>query len=253
MPQKHAGGGFPTGLAALPADAWLAIGFGDLGQAIGQGLDQIGDLARLTGDTGGPDVDGFLEQFREKTGVDIRQDILSWMGDGAIYARGTSITSVGAVVTVRTKNPERSRKAVGIIAQGLQGVGAQVREAQVQGYDVAVELRSTQAPISLFIAANDERFSVGVNPQALTDVLDPASALGDSETYAGAQEDLGEGLRPIAIIDTQTIIGLLESFGIAERDGYDRVKPYLDVLGPISFGSARDGDVQRYSLAVGLR
>lgn len=240
------------GLAALPADAWLAIGFGDLGQAIGRGLDQLSDLAKLTGQTG-PDFEGLLEQFRQKTGVDVRQDLLSWMGDGAIYARGTSLTSVGAVLTVRTKDPERSRKAVGVIAQGLQGVGAQVRPAQVQGYDVAVELRSPQAPISLFIAANDERVSVGVNPQALTDVLDPESRLGDSATYEGAAEDLGEGLRPIAIVDTQTIIGLLESFGIAEQEGYAKVKPYLDVLGPISVGSARDGDVQRFSLAVGLR
>ena len=251
------GGGSSTvaadGLAALPADAWLAVGFGDLGEAIGNAAAQIQQLAALSGDSGGPDFGKLLDQFRRKTGVDIEQDFLSWMGDGAFYARGTSVTNVGAALTIRTKDPERSRKAVGIIAQGLQGAGAQVREAQVQGYDVAVELRSPQAPISLFIAANDERFSIGVNPQALTDLLDPETPLGDSDTYENAEEALGEGLRPVAIVDVPTIIGLLEGFGVNEAEGYAEAKPYLDALGPISIGTARDGDVHRFSLAVGLR
>lgn len=241
------------GLAALPADAWLAIGFGDLGTTLTRAVGQIQQLSALTGQTGGPDFEKLLEAFRRKTGTDIRQDFLSWMGDGAIYARGTSASDVGGAITVRTKDPERSRRAVGIIAQGLQGAGAQVRDAKVEGYDVAVELRNPSSPVSLFIAANDERFSIGVNPQALTALLDPQRPLSDSDVYEQAEAALGEGIRPMLIVDAPPIIGLLESFGITQAEGYAQAKPYLDALGTISAGTAHDGDVQRFALAVGLR
>jgi hypothetical protein len=49
------------------------------------------------------------------------------------------------------------------------------------------------------------------------------------------------------------VISLLETFGLGDVDGYDKVKPYLDAIGPISIGTAHDGDVSRFSFAVGLR
>lgn len=238
-------------LAALPADAWLAVGFGDIGEALSGALSQLQQLASFAGENG-PDFEAIFEQFERKTGVDVREDFLSWMGDGAVYVRGRSVTSLGGALTIESKNATKSRKAVGLLAQGLQSAGATVREATVEGYDVAVEVRNPQVPVSLFIAANDDRFSVGVNPQALTDVLDPAEKLGDSSTYESATDALG-GLKPLAIVDTPTIIGLVEGFGAGEAEGYDEAKPYLDVIGPISLGTGRDGDVSRFSLAVGLR
>lgn len=240
-------------LAALPADAWLAIGFGDIGKTLTDGLQQISQLAAAASPTA-PDFSKVLDELEQKVGIDLREDFLSWMGDGALYARGRSIADVGGALTIRTKNPERSNKAVGILAQALAKAGANVRPATVDGYDVAVEVRSAQAPISLFIAANDERFTVGVNPQAMTDVLDPDDKLGDSDSYDKAVDALGgDGIRPLAIIDTPTIVSLLETFGLSEREGYDKVKPYLDALGPISIGTVRDGDVARFAFALGLR
>lgn len=240
-------------LAALPADAWLAVGFGDLGKTVTDTLAQLSQLAGAAS-PGAPDFSKVLEKIEKKIGVNIRQDFLSWMGNAALYARGRSIADVGGAITIATKDPAKSRKAVGILAQGLAKAGANVRPAEIDGYDVAVEVRSAQAPISLFIAANDERFSVGVNPQAMSDLLSPDDKLGDSDTYDNAVDALGgDGIKPFAIIDTPTVVALLESFGISEQEGYDKVKPYLDALGPISVGSSHDGDVARFAFALGLR
>lgn len=239
-------------LAGLPGDAWLGIGFGDLGRTLTDALAQFQQISGVAGE-GDFDFDGLVESFERRLGIDLRRDFLSWMGDGAVYARGRSLADIGGLVTIETKDAERSRKAVGILARALQGAGATVEESTVPGYDVAVEVRNAQVPASLVIAANDERFSVGVNPQALADVNDPDETLGDAETFATAEETLGEGVTPVAIIDTPTIISLLETFGVSSAEGYDEVKPYLDALGPFSAGTGRDGDVSRFSLALGLR
>jgi hypothetical protein len=240
-------------LAALPADAWLAIGFGDLGETVTNALAQIGQLGKLTSRGEGPDFEQLFAVIEQRLGVDVRDDFLSWMGDGAIYARGSGIADVGGALTIKTKNPEKSRKAVGILAQGLAKAGANVSPATIEGYDVAVEVRSAQAPISAFIAANDERFTIGINPDAMTDILDPQEKLGDSDRYSTATDALGGDVKPIVIVDTQTIIGLIETFGAGQSESYTKIKPYLDVLGPISAGTARDGDVSRFSFALGLR
>ena len=239
-------------LAGLPGDAWLGVGFGDLGTTLTDALAQFRQIAGVAGESQ-LDVDELFRSFERKLGIDLRADFLSWMGDGAVYARGRSLADIGGLVTIETKDAERSRKAVGILARALQGAGATVEESTVPGYDVAVEVRNAQVPASLVIAANDERFSVGVNPQALADVADPEETLGDADTFGTAQEALGEGVTPVAIIDTPTIISLLETFGVGDAEGYDKVKPYLDALGPLSAGMGRDGDVSRFGFALGLR
>lgn len=236
-------------LAGLPGDAWLGIGFGDLGKAASDAIAQFEQLAGTAGGSSG----SVVRAFERRLGVNLREDFLSWMGAGAVYARGRSIADIGGVVTVETKDPERSRRAVGVLARALQGAGATVQETRVPGYDVAVELRNAQVPASLIIAANQERFSVGVNPQAVAEVNEPGDTLADSDAFGRATETLGDGVKPVALIDTQTIIGLLETFGIGTQQGYARAKPYLDALGPLSAGTGREGDVSRLRLALGLR
>lgn len=241
-------------LAGLPADAWLAVGFGDLGKAATDALAQLSQLAALAeGTQGAPDFEALFKRFQRRTGVDIRKDFLSWMGDGAIYVRGRTIADIGGVITIKSKDADKSRRAVGILAQALAKAGMNTRAAKIAGYDVAIELRSAQAPISFFIAANGERFSLGVNPKAMTDVLDPSDKLGDSDTYDKAVDAMGGEVKPVVLLDTPTIIGLIESFGIGQAEEYAKVKPYLDAIGPLSAGMARDGDVSRFALALGLR
>lgn len=239
-------------VADLPADAWLAIGFGDIGASLDDAFAQMSQLAGMAG-PGAPNFEEVFRVLEQRLGVNIRADFLSWMGEGAVYARGRGIADLGGALTIRTKNADKSRKAVGILAQGLAKAGANVRAGRIEGYDVALEVRSASAPISVWIAANAERFTIGVNPDALRAILAPDEKLGDSERYAQAVSALGGDIEPVMIVDTQTIVGIAETFGASEAEGYAKVKPYLESLGPISAGTARDGDVSRFSFALGLR
>ncbi|MCW2966578.1 MAG: hypothetical protein JWM71_350 [Solirubrobacteraceae bacterium] len=250
-PANASGTAAADALAALPSDAWLGLGFGDLGGTISRTLAQFGQLASLSNTS--VDIPALLARFKASTGIDIQKDFLSWMGDGAIYARGTGLADIGGALTIKSTNPAKSHKAVLIIARGLQKAGLQVQSANVQGYDSAIEVRSPRLPVSVFVAAGGNHFSVGINPQALTDLLHPSSTLGSSATYANARKALGGDLKPVFVLDTPSIVGLLEGFGLSNQPSFAKAKPILDVLGPISVGTAHDGNVARAAFALALR
>ena len=238
-------------LAALPGDAWLAIGFGDLGKSLGRIFGQLNQLAALGAN--GASFSGALKRFRAQTGIDPQRDLLSWMGSGALYGRGHGITDLGIVLTVKSKDPAKSHRAVGLIANALRKSGATVQAATVEGYDKAIALRLSSLPFPFIVAAGGDRFSIGLNPQAMTDVLHPSTTLGDSAQYGAATKALGSGIKPVFLLDTPTIVNLIESFGVGSNPSFARIKPYLDALGPLSAGIEHDGDTTKVSLALALK
>lgn len=245
-------------LAALPGDAWLAVGFGDLGTSLSRTLSQLGQLAALSGSGNalGANAGSFgalFKRFEARTGINIQKDLLSWMGSGAIYARGHGITDLGVVLTIKSKDPAKSHRAVGLIAKALAKSGTRTQSATVEGYDKAVAVRLGSIPFPLIIAAGGDRFSIGLNPQALTDVLHPSTTLGDSPQYAAAAKSLGGSLKPVFLLDTPTIVGLAESFGASNSASFAKIKKYLDALGPLSAGIEHDADTTKVALALALK
>lgn len=236
-------------LAELPGDAWLALGLGDIGASLSRSLAQLDQLSAAGGGAG---IGQVLGQLRARTGIDVQRDLLSWMGDGAVYARGTGLADLGAVLTVTSKDPARSVRAVTLIGRALARQGASVSTTTVEGYERAIAIKLGSLPFPLLVAAGGDRFSLGVNRQALADVLRPSSKLGDSSQYAAATKALGAGVRPLFLLDTPTVVGLIESFA-GQRPELQKAKPYLEALGPLAAGGAHEGDVTRFALALGLR
>src|SRR3954452_18366539 len=118
-------------LAALPGDAWLGIGFGDISKSLGKVFGQLKQLSALSGSANG--LGAMFGGFTAKTGINLQRDILSWMGSGAIYARGSGLTDLGVVFTVHSKNPAKSHRAVGLIANALHKAGSTVQSTTVEG------------------------------------------------------------------------------------------------------------------------
>ena len=85
----NGGGVRPAGsgadaLAALPGDAWLGLGVGELGKTV----DDV--IARLSsgGGLAGVGVQALLAQAQQQIGLDIRRDLLAWMGDAGLFVSG---------------------------------------------------------------------------------------------------------------------------------------------------------------------
>ena len=65
---------------------------------------------------GGVDVDQVLRQFEQQTGIDLREDVLSWMGDAGVFVPGTTLSDIGGALVVESKDAAKSEAFVGELA-----------------------------------------------------------------------------------------------------------------------------------------
>src|SRR5919198_2684205 len=83
-------------LAALPGDAWLGFGVGELGRTVSGFLDRVSATSPLAG----VGVQALLGQAQQNLGLDIRRDLLPWMGDAGVYVAGASADDARAALVV---------------------------------------------------------------------------------------------------------------------------------------------------------
>ena len=127
-------------LGDLPADSWVALGQKDLGKLIGFYEDAFAAVA------GGRDaIEG---QFKAATGLDLQQDVLSWMGDFGIFVRGTSLASLDGALVVQTSDEAKSERflaALAHLARTQSDSGTQIQRRR-GGYTVAIRGRPEADP-----------------------------------------------------------------------------------------------------------
>jgi len=247
---KQAGGGISEAVAALPGDAWLALGLGDIGATAATGLEQLGKL----GADSGFDFDAISKSVEKETGLDLKDDLLSWMGQTTIYARGSSLLTLGAVLSIETKDAAKSRRAVLKIAGLLAKNGLQISSAQIPGYEDVARIKVDALPMPLFLASGKDRVSIGVNADAIAAVADPKEKLGDSATYKQAEQALGGGVKPAFLLDFPTVKRMLEGVaGLGADESYKKAEPYLAAIGTIVAGGSVGAGKATGVLAVGLK
>jgi len=235
-------------LTRLPGDAWLAAGIGNIGGRLDQSLRQAGQLGAIAGF----DLESVLGQVRRQSGIDVRRDLLSWMGDGGFFVRGTSLGDAGGALVVQSKNPERSRAVVAKIGRFLRSQGAPVRALRdAPGVDAGISVRFGNFEAAL--AAAGDRFVIAVGASALEAALSPSEKLGDSAGFKSAAEQLGGDAKPTFFFDMQPLLQLVEGLGVGDDPDYRKAQPYLRAFSTIAAGAKRDGDIQRGKLVVGVR
>jgi Protein of unknown function (DUF3352) len=232
-------------VAALPSDAWLALGVGDLGALGRQALDALPALAAVHG----AEPARALDAFERRTGLDVRRDLLSWMGSAALYARGTWLLDLGGALVIHSKDRARSLAAVGKIGRALQREGMVVAPASLPGYDVALRASVPGFPVPAFVAAGGDLFAVGLNAGAMAAVARPSDRLADAPSYREAARLIGAGLRPSMVVDLPSVLRLADGLGLAGPPGYRIVEPYLDAFGLVAAGAGRS----RGTLAAALQ
>ena len=96
-------------LKGLPGDSWLALGQPDLGKTVSSYIDLIASSV------GGR---GLIEQqLKSSTGLDLRRDLLDWMGDFGVFVRGTSMSSLGGALVVETSDEAASARFLSALAR----------------------------------------------------------------------------------------------------------------------------------------
>jgi hypothetical protein len=234
-------------LASAPGDAWFALGLGNIRGTLENALKQFSQLGGLVG----TDVDQLLAQLKEQSGLDVREDLINWMGDGVLFVRGTSLGDLGGALVVNSTDPEATQRGVARVAKLLRRQGLPVEPLSAPGVDNGIKI--TQQGIDIFIASAGDKFLIGAGQGALEAALKPSSTLGDSAGYKTATEKLGDGIKPSVYFDLQPVLQLAEGLGATDDPDYQKAAPYLKAFTTLVAGGKREGDTARGKLVIGVR
>jgi Protein of unknown function (DUF3352) len=237
-----AGGGGADTLAALPGDAWLALGAGDIGAAGTKVLSVLGSLARV----------GLLHPGK---GLNLQRDLFSWAGDTGVFIRGTGLTDIGAAIAIQSKNRAASRAAVPRIAallEGLLGKGSTARRLSLPGTDAGMAITPARVPVAIDVVDGGGKFVIGLGDASVNQALHPAGRFADSAAYRTAAATLGAGVRPVFVLDFGGALTLLDGLGLSNNPSVAKVLPYLRALSMLAVGVGHSGTQTLVHVALGL-
>ena len=230
-------------VAELPGDAWAAYGAPN----VGGGLKSL--FTRAAGAFGGAAV---TQQLQQRYGIDLQRDVFGWIGDIAIFVRGSDKASLDGGLVIKATDAGNMRNAFGKLVGLLQSQGGKkVTPIRVKGAAAAFSAGQTDVGKPLIIARSDDRVVVGVGEAATSAALAPASKLGDSELY-GQAKTLLEGASPTLLHSMPALLQVVEASGGADAD-FAKAKPYLDAFSVIASGGSLKGDQLRSRAIAGLR
>jgi hypothetical protein len=238
-------------LAALPAHSWLGVGVGNLGQTLDRALQTIAGAGGLNG----LGVTAVLGQLKQRSGLDLRQDVLSWMGDAGVFVTGASKADLRGALVVKSSDPAKTKRAIaGLQRLASVGAGARVTALHAQGVDSGFTIRRQSGP-RIDVGLSGDRFVVSLGGSRAFREATTASGhgLGSTPAFADAASRLGSGLRPTLFVDLRQVVRLIGSTAGSDPR-LQRVKPYLDAFGAVAGGGRDEGDgVTRFRFAVTLR
>ncbi|HMJ34042.1 MAG TPA: DUF3352 domain-containing protein [Baekduia sp.] len=237
----------PGAAAAVPAGSWLSLGVGDVGGTVERALAQFGTSGG-SGATGGLDPAALLQGLQGGLGVDVQKDFLSWMGDAALFVRGTTMDELGGALVVQSKDAAKSKAAITTIRRLLQTFGARPKPLTGVSGAEGLTLPAGGKAGAIQIAAKGDRFVIAYGPDALKDALAGGAALGDSAPFKTAA-GLLEGAKPSLFLDTPQVVKLLGARA-PSRPGFAKAKPALEAFGPAAAAVSSSGDVTRLKVAV---
>jgi hypothetical protein len=234
----------------LPGDAFAAAGFADLGATFERSLKSIGGSG-----LGGVGVEALMRQFRQQTGLDLRQDLLSWMGDAGIYVSGDTAAALHGALVVRSTDPARTRKALGALQRLARTMAktARVRSLSAAGVDRGFSIQQSGSP-RIDVALAGDRFVVAVGgDKALRDAIKPATTLASAPAFTAAGDKLGNGIKPAFFLDMTKVTALIGAKAGSDPS-YAKAKPYLDAFAALVGGAKDEGEgVTRARFAITLK
>ncbi len=237
------GGGL---VGAVPADSWGALGLSDLGGIIEDIYDTFAEGFAAGGGTNELDA-----QFEAQTGLNLREDLLSWMGDAGLFVSGTDPNSISGGLLVESTDPAKSSETLATLEGLLQQQGLSTEPFSAPNAEgFKLQFPGSPQPV---IVVGGERVVISFGEQAALDALEGGQALSSTETFQRAATGLGEGFTPAGYFDLDVIQTFAENTGASEEPSYEgEIKPWIDPLSYLAFGSRIDGDRLVQRMVIGI-
>jgi hypothetical protein len=245
------GGSGANILATLPGDSWLGLGVANLGQTLDRVVQTVAGGGGLTG----VGVNALLGQFKQQTSLDLRQDVLAWMGDAGVFVGGTTSADLGGALVIKTTDPAKTKRTMEVLERfaRAQSGGTKITALHGTGIDDGFTVQDPTGP-AVQVALAGERFVVAIGGKdVLAKAISPGQQLGSSPAFTAAAGKLGNGLRPSFYLDFTQVTKLIETFAGTDAD-FQKAKPYLDAFGAVVAGAKSEGSgVTRSRFVVTLR
>ena len=230
----------------LPGDSWLAMAQPDLGKTLEAYVDFF--AAQLGG------RDTVEQQFKASTGLDLQEDVLSWMGDWAVFVRGTSVSELGGALMIETSDEQKSGRVIDTIARFARegaGPGEQVGPLELGGGGEGVTLRTPEVPQPIHLFQRAGKVVLAYGDAAAADAISPGQTLADTAEFAQAEDALGGDYDVSFYVAVEPILALVDSTGAGAE--WAEVRPYLEPLGALVGGAREDGDKLRSAFGVTVK
>jgi hypothetical protein len=231
-------------IAELPGDSWAAYGAPD----VGPGLKRL--FTRVAGAFGGAAA---TQQLQQQYGIDLERDVFGWIGDVALFVRGSDKASLEGGLVIKATNAANMRGAFGKLAGLIQSQGGRkVTPVKVKGAAAAFSLgTSGELGKPAILARSDDRVVIGVGEAATADALAPAAKLGESELYGQAKQLLGD-VEPTLLLSMPDLVKAVDASGDTDAD-WQKAKPYLEAFTVIASGGSLKGDELKSRAVAGLK
>jgi hypothetical protein len=238
------GGSSSELMPELPGDAWGAFAMPKLGEA-SKAL-----FSSVAGAIGGAAA---AAEIKRSTGLDLEQDIFSWVGDAGVFVRGASEPELDGALVIQSTDDGKASGAFGKII-GLIGkeAGAQPQPIRLEGAESAFSMAAPDAEKPIVLARGPGRVVAAYGEEAAKAALNPATKLGDSDLYGDAKDALEGDVEPAFLLSMPAVLKLVDAFGEGDAD-YAQAKPYLETIGAIASGGKLDGDTVESRIAVTLK
>lgn len=230
----------------VPADSWLALGVGNLGDTAKRTINQLKEQ-------GVPNLEQGLAQVEQATGASIDQ-LTNALGDAVVYVRGESENTLNGALVIQTKDPDLTGRLLSQLQTLVQlGSKGTTKPLQLGGGGTGFQINDpTQIPQPVEIAEQGDKIVIGYGAGSAAQSLAPPQALGDSPTFSSAKgqvSDLGTDF----FLDFPTVFNLAEAQGAKSDPGYAQAKPYIAALRYLVSGSGTKGDQAELKAVVSLK
>jgi len=231
-------------IGELPGDAWGAFTMTRLGESA-QSL-----FSAFAGAIGGAAVAG---QVKQATGLDLQEDVFSWIGDTGVFVRGGDMATLDGALVIDSTDDKRAQTAFAkIVALIGKETGAAPEPVQLAGAEAAFEIDAARAEKPIVLARGEGRVVAAYGEKAASAALAPEAKLGDGEAFGAAEEILGDGMEPSFLLSVADVVELADALGETDP-AFEEARPYLETLGVVTSGGKADGDRVESRVAVTLK
>ena len=236
-------------LGMVPQGAWAAIGVHDLGASLRQGL----ALALGQGVFGGFSRVALAAQLKTSTGLDLEEDVLTWMGNAAGFVEGTKIPRGGAVVA--SNDSARSADTVYRLGQALASQGVPAGTGDHDATHATVAFTDSTLPGLLQLIAVPERVWLVFGEKTADEIDGPT--LARSPTFRQAAAGLS-GFSLVGYADAQKARTFFERTYVKANGSLpvaysEKVAPNLEPLSFVGLGGRTQDGVTSYRLMIGVK